>query len=109
METLLTVKSSRISSLKSLFFPMKYDFIKDEGGSFIIIMTTRNWIGQKTSTREITTKFSAKGIILRKLNFSYGTSKKYGRFWFTDCKKVKRLMEQEVPLARRAEWSDTWF
>lgn len=104
---LLTIKSSRISSLKSLFFPMEYHFYEN-GNSLYIIMITKNWIGQKTSEKESPSFFRAKGFILRKLYF-ISQRNLYGRFWGGDVRKAKKILEQYIPKSRQLEWSDTWF
>lgn len=106
MENLLTVKSSRISSLKSLFFPAKFEFNVDERGNLKVYSTTRNWIGQKTKKKEIVGHVRIKGFILRKVRFS-GNTNTYGRFWFSDCKKISQLLKEKGEGS--LEWSDTWF
>lgn len=108
MEKVLTVKASRISSLKSIFFPMRYDFYKDDKNNIKVIGTTKNWIGQKTTHKQSISHFRIKGFILRKMTFT-ATRYYYGRFWAGDCKKVKILFEEYIPETNRLEWSDTWF
>lgn len=112
METLLVIKTSRLTSFKGMFFPMKYEFVKDENGKLIITLISRNWIGQKTRVKESAVYFAIKGIILRKLYFSRTSKTKgyvYGRFWFSDCKKAKNIMEEYTSPQSRIEWSDVWF
>lgn len=108
LEKMLYVQASRISSLKSIFFPMKYEFFKDENGRVFVMGTTRNWIGQKTVHKQFLGHFRLKGFILRKMNFT-ATKYSYGRFWFFDCKKVKNFMKENTSERDRLEWSDVWF
>src|SRR5438445_87858 len=66
---LLSISSTRISiSPKRILFPMKYDFY-EENDKLVIVMTTKNLIGQETTSREFPTFFKAKGILFRKLHF----------------------------------------
>lgn len=104
---MLIVKSSRISSFKSLFFPMEYHFYEDNS-RIKIVTITKNWIGQKTQKMDFATLFRAKGVVLRKLYFLTNTNG-YGRFWFNDVRRVKKLIEKYVPETSRIEWSDAWF
>jgi hypothetical protein len=107
---LLVVKSSRISSLKSLFFPMEYHFY-DVGGRLRVQRITKNWIGQKsTHVFQLypTASFFAKGIILRTMSFSV-ESDDYGLFWRGSVKKVRNIIEQYIKPNARRRWSDTWF
>jgi len=104
---LLEIKASRISSIKSLFFPMEYRFYEIDG-QLCIFSITKNWIGQKTSNRDFSSFFRAKGLILRKLYF-VSNMHCYGRFWGGDVRKAKKLLEQYTPTSSRLEWSDAWF
>jgi hypothetical protein len=104
---LLTIKSSRISSLKSLFFPMEYNFF-EINGRLMVFMITKNWLGQKTTEQESCHFFRAKGFILRKLYFTTN-NRYYGRFWSSDVKKAKKLLLQYISKSNQLEWSDTWF
>jgi len=108
MESLLTVKSSRISSLKSLLFPMQYDFYKDDNGKLLVVQTTKNWIGQKTIHKQMVKIFKIKGVILRNIIFTK-SKYSYGRFWSSDCKKVQNILEEYTPENKRIEWSNSWF
>lgn len=105
---LLEIKASRISSMKSLFFPMEYHFYEIDG-QLCIFSITKNWIGQKTSSKDFSSFFSAKGLILRKLDFGINKHYCYGRFWGGDVRKAKKLLEQYTPTSRRLQWSDAWF
>lgn len=93
---LLTIKTSRITSIKGFFFPMEYIF-SEVDGKLKIIKVTRNWIGQRTSTKEIALHFGAKGVILRKLKFANYSGDIYGRFWSSDIKKVKEILQKYKP------------
>lgn len=105
---LLTIKTSRITSIKGFFFPMEYIF-SEVDGKLKIIKVTRNWIGQRTSTKEIALHFGAKGVILRKLKFANYSGDIYGRFWSSDIKKVKEILQKYKPKSSFQHWSDTWF
>jgi len=81
--------------------------VKKFDRQIFIIETTRNWIGQKTTHKQYCSHFRIKGVVLRKINF--GSKYAYGRFWFTDCKKIKDLLHTHIPSSSRIEWSDKWF
>ena len=87
---------------------MKYDFYEDEKGKLLVIETTKNWIGQKTTHKQIIKHFKIKGLILRNIGFT-NSKYSYGRFWSSDCKKVKMILEEYIPKNKRLEWSNRWF
>lgn len=104
---LLTVQTSRISSLKSLFFPMKLEFY-DDNGRLLINQISRNWIGQKTTKQCSRIDYIVRGFVLRKIYLTVKTDN-YGRFWFWNIKKVTKILEKYTPKSSRGKWSDTWF
>ncbi len=85
---------------------MEYFFYREGSGRMKVRIITRNWIGQKTENKRTIIKFEAKGLILRKIVFA-PLSEQYGKIWFYDCKKVKKILEEEKE--SYVKWSDTWF
>lgn len=104
---ILTVKTSRISSLKSLFWPLKMEFY-EVNGTLQALQTRRNFIGQKDTESVMPSIFEAKGIILRKLEL--GASREtYGRFWAWNVRKVKNLIKKYIPKTDLIRMTDQWF